>query len=67
MYSNFDDGKFVTFFYGLLDVEGRRFVYTNAGHNQPILVREDGCLERLETGGTVCWAFWKTAAIIKAK
>ena len=53
MYSNIDDGKFVTFFYGLLDVEGRRFVYTNAGHNQPILVREDGRRERLETGGTV--------------
>ena len=66
MYSNIDDRKIVIFFYGLLDVEGRRFVYTNAGHNQPILVREEGRLERLKTGGTVL-AFWKTAAIIKAK
>lgn len=53
MCDNIDDGKFVTFFYGLLDVEGRKLVYTNAGHNQPILIRADGRLERLETGGTV--------------
>lgn len=27
--------------------------YTNAGHNAPVLVRQDGSYERLETGGLV--------------
>ena len=66
MYNNIDDRKIVTFFYGLVDVEGRWIVDTNAGHKQPILVREDGRLECLETEGTVL-TFWKTGAIIKAK
>lgn len=51
------DGKFVTFFYGLLDAERRRFSYTRAGHNPPLLVRNDGSVERLEIGGAIVGVF----------
>ena len=45
--------RFVTFFYGVLDTDGRTLQYTNAGHNFPILARADGSVERLGTGGLV--------------
>jgi sigma-B regulation protein RsbU (phosphoserine phosphatase) len=50
---NIPDDKFITFFYGLLDAASGRFAYCNAGHNAPVLVRADGRLERLTTGGMV--------------
>lgn len=34
--------KFVTFLYGILDVRRRQFMYTNGGHNYPLLVRDTG-------------------------
>jgi phosphoserine phosphatase RsbU/P len=49
---NLSSGKFITFFYGLLDSSSRRLDYTNAGHNPPILLRRDGSHVRLEHGGT---------------
>lgn len=45
--------RFITFFYATLDVASHRLRYTNAGHNAPILLRQDGSYERLETGGLV--------------
>jgi phosphoserine phosphatase RsbU/P len=53
--------RFVTFFYGVVDTDGpstplgtgRTLHYTNAGHNFPILVRADGSVVRLATGGLV--------------
>jgi len=45
--------RFVTFFYGVIDTDRRTLQYTNAGHNFPILVRADGSIERLGTGGLV--------------
>jgi sigma-B regulation protein RsbU (phosphoserine phosphatase) len=44
-------GKFITMFYGEVDVDGGRLRYTNAGHNYPLLRRADGRIEKLETGG----------------
>jgi phosphoserine phosphatase RsbU/P len=44
-------GRFATFFYGVLDRPARTLHYCNAGHNFPLLLRADGTLERLETGG----------------
>jgi hypothetical protein len=49
--SNLSGGRFVTFFYGVVDANDGAFRYTNAGHNPPILVRATGEVERLETGG----------------
>jgi sigma-B regulation protein RsbU (phosphoserine phosphatase) len=49
--------RFVTLFYGIYDAETRRFTFTNAGHNPPIVVRADGSIERLTVGGMVLGAF----------
>jgi sigma-B regulation protein RsbU (phosphoserine phosphatase) len=54
---NLPDGRFVTFFYGLLETRSRRFSYSNAGHNPPLLVRRDGRATRLTDGGTVLGLF----------
>jgi serine phosphatase RsbU (regulator of sigma subunit) len=37
-----EGGLFVTAFYGILDPSSGRFVYSNAGHNPPILISSDG-------------------------
>jgi sigma-B regulation protein RsbU (phosphoserine phosphatase) len=42
-------GKFITFFYCVIDLEQKRIHYTNAGHNWPILARANGSCERLST------------------
>ncbi|MGA2133627.1 MAG: SpoIIE family protein phosphatase [Bryobacteraceae bacterium] len=54
---NVGSGKFITFFYGVLDSERRRFSYTNAGHCEPILVRQTGECVRVNHGGVVLGVF----------
>jgi sigma-B regulation protein RsbU (phosphoserine phosphatase) len=54
---NTTNDRFVTFFYGVLHSAEKRFVYTNAGHNAPILLRRDGSVERLRSGGPVIGMF----------
>lgn len=49
--SNSSDEQFLTFFCGELDRQAGRLVYTNAGHNPPILVRVSGAVETLFTKG----------------
>ncbi len=46
-------GYFVTYFFGIIDLENCQFVYCNAGHNPPVLMRKDKSIEFLENGGTV--------------
>ena len=48
---NVSPGRFITAFYGLLDAASHRLVFTNAGHNAPILARGDGSWQRLGEGG----------------
>lgn len=48
---NLATGKFITFFYGILDVKNKIFSYTNAGHPPPILFRDDGTTLRLTNEG----------------
>lgn len=48
---------YVTLFYGELDHETGVLEYSNAGHNYPVLVRSDGGVEHLQTGGPVIGAF----------
>lgn len=43
--------KFVTAFYGVLDYRNRVLIFSNAGHNPPILMRADGTVEYLMEGG----------------
>jgi phosphoserine phosphatase RsbU/P len=46
-----DGGRFVTFFYALVDVPARRLAYCNAGHAPPLLAGAGGALRWLEQGG----------------
>lgn len=50
-------GKFVSCFYGDLDVSKRTLTFTNAGHNPPFLMRRNGECVRLDDGGRVIGAF----------
>ena len=43
--------RFTTAFLAELDPETRTLTYINAGHNQPMLCRKSGALERLDAGG----------------
>jgi phosphoserine phosphatase RsbU/P len=49
------EARFLTAFYGVLHKDGS-LVYTNAGHNPPILVTKRG-VQRLEAGGVVLGLF----------
>jgi serine phosphatase RsbU (regulator of sigma subunit) len=51
LYESTDRGKFVTAFYGVLDFRNRALIFSNAGHNPPILFRADGRIEYLTDGG----------------
>src|SRR5579883_3061942 len=43
--SNIAPGRFVTFFYGILDSKSANFKYENAGHCLPLLVHVDGSID----------------------
>jgi sigma-B regulation protein RsbU (phosphoserine phosphatase) len=51
LYESIDRDKFVTAFYGLLDHRNRALIFSNAGHNPPILFRAGGEREYLTDGG----------------
>ena len=51
------EGRFISFFYCVADTEEGTLTYTNAGHYPPVLVRADGRVERLATGGPVLGIF----------
>ena len=50
---NIAEGRFISFFYCVLDAPTGVLTYTNAGHYLPMLVRADGIVERLGAGGPV--------------
>jgi sigma-B regulation protein RsbU (phosphoserine phosphatase) len=50
-------GKFVSFFYALLDSEQHRLAYCNCGHNPPMLIRADGSACELNAAGAVLGQF----------
>jgi sigma-B regulation protein RsbU (phosphoserine phosphatase) len=47
------EGKYASFFYGVIDMKEKRFYYTNAGHNPPIYIKSDGRVQLLTEGGPV--------------
>jgi phosphoserine phosphatase RsbU/P len=47
------EGRFISFVYGVIDTGAGTLTYANAGHFAPILVRADGTIERLTSGGPV--------------
>ncbi|HRR07414.1 MAG TPA: SpoIIE family protein phosphatase [Rhodothermales bacterium] len=48
---NTDSDKFITFFWGILDLRDQTFVFVNAGHDAPVWFRTGREVLRLETGG----------------
>jgi phosphoserine phosphatase RsbU/P len=50
---NVAPGKFITFFYAVLDAEQRTLSYENAGHSPGLLVKTNGQAELLRGGGAV--------------
>jgi phosphoserine phosphatase RsbU/P len=51
------EGRFISFFYCLIDETEGTLRYSNAGHYPPVLARANGCVERLATGGAVLGVF----------
>jgi sigma-B regulation protein RsbU (phosphoserine phosphatase) len=54
---NIKPGEFITFFYAVIDTSTRTLVYTNAGHNPPLLFRGRDEVIRLDQGGSVLGVF----------
>ncbi len=54
---NIAAGKFITFFYALVEPGGAGLDYCNAGHNPPVLLRRSGKVERLADGGPLLGIF----------
>ena len=59
--SSLSGGRFVTFFYAILDTAAMRVRWSNAGHNAPILARADGSVIRLAEGGPAISRLFKDA------
>lgn len=60
LFRSLRDTEFVTAVFGILSPDRRRFVFCNAGHNPPLVLRESGEVEWLSTGGTILGAFADT-------
>ena len=51
------EDRFISFFYCVVDSELGTLTFANAGHYAPVLVRADGQVERLASGGAVLGVF----------
>jgi sigma-B regulation protein RsbU (phosphoserine phosphatase) len=47
------DNRFITFFMAIADPSSGELVFTNAGHNPPLVVRAAGGFETLKGGGVI--------------
>ncbi len=53
LYDSISRNKFASFFYAQIDMNNDLVIYTNAGHNPPILIKTDGTVNKLSGGGIV--------------
>jgi serine phosphatase RsbU (regulator of sigma subunit) len=52
LWDSVEDHQFITAIYGILDGTNRTFVFSNAGHNPPMLIKPDGEYRYVEYGDT---------------
>ena len=57
LWESTDEEYFVTSFYGVINQKEHILTFVNAGHNPPLLVRANGSLQSLKTGGLLLGAF----------
>ena len=57
LYESTPTEKYATLFLGIYDGRTRRLTYTNGGHLPPLIISEDGQVQRLDQGGTVVGLF----------
>jgi phosphoserine phosphatase RsbU/P len=50
LWESTEDHQFITAIYGILDATNRTFVFSNAGHNPPLLIKADGEHRYVEYG-----------------
>ena len=55
--ANVAPGKYITFFYAVVDAGRMRVDYCCAGHNPPMVLHRDGSIESLSEGGPVLGVF----------
>ena len=58
LWDSVEDHQFITGIYGILDATNRTFVYSNAGHNPPLLIKPDGEHRYVEYGDTPLGMFY---------
>lgn len=57
LYESTPSEKYATLFLGIYDGRTRQLTYTNGGHLPPLIISEDGQVQRLDQGGTVVGLF----------
>jgi len=60
LWDSVDDNQFVTAIYGILDATNKTFVYSNAGHNPPLLIKPNGEYRFVEYGDLPLGMFQNT-------
>jgi len=60
-YASSSEDRYATLFYGVFDGSTRILRYVNAGHNPPVVIRRDGSMHCLETGGAPVGLFADSA------
>ncbi|MBN2411066.1 SpoIIE family protein phosphatase [candidate division KSB1 bacterium] len=53
IYAHTTFDKFITFFYAEINILERTITYSNAGHNPPLIYRQDGSYISLDKGGLI--------------
>jgi sigma-B regulation protein RsbU (phosphoserine phosphatase) len=60
LWESIERNQFVTAFYGILDVTNKTLTYTNAGHNPPILLKQNGDVSFMNRGSVPLGMFRDT-------